>query len=52
MVEPAGYIGNLLSWSVQRGDTVQQMIDSLLDHQSVTDPRGVAPLPAAANPRA
>jgi hypothetical protein len=34
MVEPAEYIGHVLSWSAQRRNVVQQMIDSPFYHRS------------------
>jgi len=33
MAEPAEHIGRLQSWSAQRRDAVQQMIDSLFCHR-------------------
>lgn len=57
MVGPAAeHIGHLLSWSVQRGDTVQQMIDSPFYHPVVEEgvrtalrhlQRKLAPVPQA-----
>ena len=38
MIGPAAeHIGHLLAWSVQRGDTVQQMLDSPFYHPVVEE---------------
>jgi dihydrolipoamide dehydrogenase len=46
MLGPAAeHIGHLLAWSVQRGDTVQQMLDSPFYHPVVEEGLRMGPVP-------